>query len=126
MYKVGYTKYDSNKMTIFQMKSEDEINSLIKEANFIITHGGVGSIMTSIKHGKKVIAVPRKSEYKEHVNNHQIQIIEEFNDNGSIIGINSVEDLEEAIKRIDNFIPQKYISKDKNIINIIQNYIENN
>lgn len=112
-------------MTIFQMKSEDEINNLIKQANFIITHGGVGSIMTSLKHGKKVIAVPRKSEYKEHVNNHQIQIIEEFNNNGSVIGINSVDDLEEAIKRIDSFIPQKYVSKDKNIINIIQSYIEN-
>lgn len=108
------------------MKSEDEINSLIKQANFIITHGGVGSIMTSIKQGKKVIAVPRRSEYKEHVNNHQIQIIEEFNNNGSIIGISSVEELEEAINRIDNFIPQKYINKSQSMIEIIKKFIENN
>ena len=35
-------------------------------------------LYSSIKKGKKVIAVPRLHEYHEHVNDHQKQIVELF------------------------------------------------
>ena len=77
--------------------SKEQLEKFQDEANLIITHGGVGSIVSSIEKGKKVIAVPRKHEYGEHVNDHQIQIVKDFNDKGYIIGIENVEDLKEAI-----------------------------
>ena len=71
----GYTKYESNKMKIIDFTSREELEKLEQKANFIITHGGVGSIITSLEKGKKVIAVPRLHEYGEHVNNHQKEIV---------------------------------------------------
>lgn len=123
---VGHTSYHSDKMKILDFISESEINELIKKATYIITHGGVGSIISSIKLNKKVIAVSRLSKYDEHINDHQIQIVNKFNENGYIIGLNDASLLKEGIKQINTFIPKKYTSNTKNILNIVSNYIDNN
>ena len=119
----GYTKYESNNMKIFSLISQEELEELIEKANLIITHGGVGSIITSLKKGKKVIAVPRLHEYQEHVNNHQKEIIETFDKKGYIIGIQNVNQLEEAIEKSKNFVPEKYLSNNKKMLNIIEDFI---
>ena len=92
----GYTKFKSDYMQIFDMIPREELEEYQKQADLIITHGGVGSIITSLKLGKKVIAVPRLHEHGEHVNNHQIEIVELFDKKGYIIGCIDVEKLEEA------------------------------
>ena len=122
----GYTKFESKDMQMFDFISPDEMEQLIKKANIIITHGGVGSIITAITNNKKVIAVPRLQKYKEHVNDHQFNIVDSFNEMGYIIGIKEVEELEKALKRIKDFEPKKYVQNTGNIINIIEKFIEEN
>lgn len=122
----GYTKYQpkSENMKVLDFISREELDTLEQEANFIITHGGVGSIITSLEKGKKVIAVPRLHEYGEHVNNHQKEIIEKFNKGGHIIGIQSIEELEEAIKRVKDFEPKPYVENNQKMLKIIENFID--
>ena len=119
----GYTKYKSKNMEIFDLIPKDEIKRYQQEASYIITHGGAGSIITSLKLDKKVIAVPRKHEYDEHVNNHQEEIVELFNKKGYILGINDVSELEDAIKKIPSFMPVKYQSDNSKMLSIIENFI---
>ena len=121
----GYTKYESKNMKIFSLIPQNELNKYQKEANLIITHGGVGSIISSLKIGKKVIAIPRLHEYGEHVNDHQKQIVESFDKKGYIIGINDVSQLENAIKKVANFIPKKYEANNKKMLSIIEQFIDN-
>lgn len=122
----GSTKYDTNKMQIFDLIGREELDKKKEEANFIITHGGVGSIVGALKLGKKVIAVPRLKEYKEHVNDHQKQIVENFDSKGYIKGIINIKDLKDAILGINEFEPKKFESNTQSIINIVENYIDNN
>ena len=103
----GYTKYKSQNMKIVDFVSNDEIEKLEQQADCIITHGGVGSIIGSIEKGKKVIAVPRLKQYGEHVNDHQLDIVESFDKLGYIIGITDVSQLEEALQRVKVFEPKK-------------------
>lgn len=120
----GYTKYESENMKILDFISNEELEELQKKADLIITHGGVGSIITSLEMGKKVIAVPRLHEYGEHVNNHQKEIVEKFDKNGNIIGIESVEELEEAIKKVKEFKPMSYTKNNSNMLEIIEKFID--
>ena len=122
----GYTKYESQNMKIIDFVSSEEIEKLEQKANCIITHGGVGSIIGSIEKGKKVIAVPRLKQYGEHVNDHQLDIVESFDKLGYIIGITDVSQLEEALQRVKVFEPKKYIQNTGNIIKIVENFIDNN
>ena len=79
---IGNTKFttdlDSMKMHLIEFTTPREIDALIENASLIITHGGVATIIQGINAGKKIIAVPRLNKYKEHVNDHQLQIIENF------------------------------------------------
>ena len=120
----GCTKYESKNLKILDLISHDEFEKLVSECSLLITHGGVGSILTGIKRGKIVIAVPRLKKYKEHESDHQIQIINEFNKKGYIIGLKGVEDLESALKKAKVFKPNEFQSNNSIFINKIEDYIE--
>lgn len=122
----GSTKFKSKDMKIFKLVSSQKLDKYMEDADLIITHGGVGSIVSCIKKGKKVIAVPRYRKYGEHVNDHQLQIIQTFDSQGFIKGIKAVEELEEALKEIPEFKPEKFVSNTNKIISIIDEFIENN
>ena len=122
----GYTKYESKNMKIIDFLPSEELEKLEQQANCIITHGGVGSIIGSIEKGKKVIAVPRLKQYGEHVNDHQLDIVKSFDKLGYIIGIAEVSQLGEALQRIKEFEPKKYIQNTGNIIKIVEDFIDKN
>lgn len=111
-------------MRIFDLISKEDLEDFVERANVIITHGGVGSIIMALQKNKKVIAVPRLSKYDEHVNDHQRDIVNIFNEKGYIIGIQNVEDLSEAIKSVNEFKPNTYVSNNERMINLIEEFIE--
>ena len=113
-------------MKIFDMIPSDEYENYIKEASLIITHGGAGSIIQSIRLGKKVIAVPRLQKYGEHVNDHQIEIIKAFSNRGYIIGINEVCELKEAVLNAEKFNPNEFKGNSEKMIKVISDFIDKN
>lgn len=120
----GYTKYKSDNLEIFDFIDKETLDKYQSKADLIITHGGVGSIVSSIIKDKKVIAVPRLKEHNEHVNNHQLDIVESFSNNEYIIGIKDVKELEEAYKKVKDFKPKKYTPNNSKIIKIVEDFIE--
>ena len=120
---IGSTKYNSNKIELHDYLSNEEINKYMKEAKYIICHGGVGTIFDALKLNKKIIAVSRLKKYKEHVNDHQLEIISEFKRLGYLL--DGTYNLEKCIKEISAFKP-KYISNNTNFVNLIDEYIKNN
>ena len=122
----GYTKYNSKNMCVFDLLDKDDFDKYIKECDLLITHGGVGSILTGLKNDKKVIAAPRLAKYNEHMNDHQKQIIERFTDAGYILAYNEGDDLGIILKNVKQFKPNKYKSNTDNMIKLITNFIDNN
>ena len=95
----GFTKYDSKDMEIFDLIDRDKFSNLIKKCDLLITHGGVGSILTGLKNNKKVIVCPRLSKYKEHMNDHQVQIVDRFYEAGYILRYNDGDNLGDILKK---------------------------
>lgn len=120
----GYTKYQSSHMKIFDFIPHEELEDLINQSSLIITHGGVGSILSSIKKRKKVIAAPRLVEYKEHTNNHQIQIVQKFAEEGYILALNNFSDLEKVLEEAKTFKPKKFVSNTPHMVSFLDSYIE--
>lgn len=120
----GCTKYKSKNMEILDLVPRDEFDKLIKECDLLITHGGVGSILTGINYGKKVIAVPRLAKYKEHGNDHQLQIVENFSKRKYILAVKDMNQLGKIIQKSKRFKPQKFVSNTHNIIHMIESYID--
>lgn len=122
----GRTKYESKDMEIYSLMPEENLKEIMERSDLVITHGGVGSIVMALKMGKKVIAVPRLSEFGEHINDHQIQIIDSFNSQEFLIGVTNLKDLEKALEKSKEFTPKKFKSETEHMINLIEEFIDNN
>lgn len=117
--------YQSKHMKIFDLIPIDDFQELISKCNLLITHGGVGSIITGLKNNKKIIAIARLKKYGEHTNDHQLQIIKNFTQNGYILELPTPEDLKKVINASKKFVPKKYSSNTNNVIKVIEDYIDN-
>lgn len=120
----GFTKYESKNMEIFDYIDRERFANLLGEADLIITHGGVGTIMTALSSRKKIIAVARLSEYGEHHNDHQTQILESFEELGYLYYLRDFSQLAVYIERIKNFEPRQYRSNTQNMIQLIEQFVE--
>ena len=90
----------------------------------VITHGGTGAIIGAVKKGKKVIAVPRLAKFGEHVDDHQLQIVEQFEKMNFIKYVDHEGELEKLILNIDKASFQNYKSNTLNIISSIEKFVE--
>jgi UDP-N-acetylglucosamine transferase subunit ALG13 len=120
----GCTKYVSKDMEIFDLIPIDEFGKLIKKADLIITHGGVGSIMEGIRNNKKILAAPRLKKYGEHDNDHQLQIIEEFANMGYILPLKDFNKLDKMLIKINKFTPKEFKSNTDNMIKLVEKEID--
>ena len=120
----GNTKYESKNMEIFDLISPKEFNKLVDKCDLVITHGGTGSILSAVKKGKKVIAAARLKKYKEHVNDHQKQIIKEFEKEGYLLELKDFNQVGKTLKKAEKFKPKKFKSNTENMMNLIDNLIE--
>ena len=122
----GYTKFSTDKMQVFDLVDREEFVRLVNECNILITHGGVGSILTGLKNNKKVIACPRLYKYGEHMNDHQMQIVSVFAKEGYLLEYQENDDLGEVLKRVADFSPKKFASNTEKFVNMIEQFIEHN
>ena len=119
----GTTTYKSKYMEIHKMIPMKQFLTYMDESDYIITHGGVGTILDAMKKNKKIIAVPRLKKYGEHENDHQLQIIDKFSQEQYLIGCTDVEDLKEAIQKIEQFEPKTCQLGNEQMLNMITDYI---
>ncbi|MBM7703975.1 PssE/Cps14G family polysaccharide biosynthesis glycosyltransferase [Metabacillus iocasae] len=121
---VGHTPFESQNMKLVKFTSYEEMDRLYDQAAYIITHGGTGSITTGLKKGKKMIAAPRLVKYGEHNDNHQLEIVNQFEATGHLIAWHDGIDLSEAISKMTTFEPAPFQSGRKQIISILKDFIE--
>ena len=75
---IGYSDYEPQNFKCEMFLDREKFAECMEAANIVITHGGTGAIIGALKANKKVVAVPRLAKYGEHVDDHQLQIVEQF------------------------------------------------
>ena len=73
--------------------NKSEFDSKISTCDLLITHCGVGTIITGLKKEKPVIVCPRLAKYKEHVDDHQLEIAEAFSKLNYVLVCSEGDDL---------------------------------
>ena len=90
----------------------------------VVTHGGTGAIISAVKAGKRVIAVPRLARYGEHVDDHQTEIVCQFAEMGLIEPCMDPEDLPDAYKRVLSREYRPYKSNTERFVADLAEYID--
>lgn len=65
----------------------DEMLRCFREAEAVITHAGVGSIICARREGHVPVVIPRRHDLGEHVDEHQAELTRALEDRGSIIAV---------------------------------------
>lgn len=120
----GYTDFKSNKYRVVKFMDKDEFKMNLDKADLIICHGGVGTILEAINNNKKVIAIPRLEKYDEHVDNHQIEIVEKFTNQGYILSSKNEKNLKKLMKKSREFDFKSYHSDIDKFIDTLDMYIQ--
>lgn len=101
----GYSTYEPKYCTWKKLFPFQEMTKLVDEARIVITHGGPSSFIMPLQVGKTPIVVPRKFEFNEHVNDHQVifskAVVERM---GTIYVVEDIDKLGETIKNYDEII----------------------
>ncbi|RKD15076.1 hypothetical protein BCY91_05990 [Pelobium manganitolerans] len=121
----GHTTYHSNLLTIRSFINPTELEELYQRAEIIVTHAGVGSILRGFRMNKKIIAIARLHKFKEHVDDHQVDILEEFARNNYLIPWREDDDFADLLAQARKFTPSPFVSTKKDLEGFIINYIEN-
>lgn len=70
-----------------------DFNRIIRQARVIVAHAGMGSIISALELGKPIVVMPRRADFRETRNDHQVATAERFGAQGRIIVANDEQDL---------------------------------
>lgn len=97
----GNSTYEPRHCHYQNFYDRDKFVEMVEKSNVIITHGGVGIVVDAVKRGKKVIVVPRRAGFGEHVDEHQLQLMEQFHARNLICACMNVDDLPYVLRMVE-------------------------
>lgn len=121
---VGYSDYKPKNYKYKEFLDREEFSKVMSKCDKVITHGGTGAIIGAVKKQKKVIAIPRLAEFEEHVDDHQIQIVNQFEQMQFIIGVYEMKEISNALRNVETITLKNYISNTYKIIDTIDQYLK--
>lgn len=76
----------------------DEIVSSMREATIVVTHAGVGSVLTALSVGKRPVVVPRLRRFGEAVDDHQVEFARQLGSTGLVRVVEDLAELRDALE----------------------------
>jgi len=120
---IGHSTYTPRNYKFVPFVNKSEFELLLNQCSLVISHGGVGSIVTALRYNKKVIVVPRLRKFKEHVDDHQLEIVSHFAKERYVLQALDIENLKSIIDDSYSFSPNPYTSGNEGIIKLLNDYI---
>jgi len=97
----GYSNYEPKHCEHHKLIGYEDMQKYIQEADIVVTHGGPASFIDPLSVGKIPVVVPRKKDFDEHVNNHQLDFAKEVEKRMKNIIVAETE--EEIVNSIVNY-----------------------
>lgn len=96
----------------------------VKNTSVFITHAGVGNILLANSFKLKPYVIPRLSRNYEHVDDHQVELVDKIKEMGLVIQIDSINDLQKGLMaNIHLLATKKIVIQRPNLIQGVDNYL---
>lgn len=96
---VGKTDYVPKNMEWAPAIAPADFERQFAAASRVVAHAGIGGILTARRLGKPVILFPRRAEFGEHRNDHQLATAQHLADGRTILVAWTEDDLAELLSR---------------------------
>lgn len=102
----------------------DAVKQIVRDADYVVCHGGTGSLITALREGCRVIAVPRRFALGEHYDDHQSEITGAFRDRGLLETADTNAELSAAFARLAQREPVCATTDPSALISYLLDYLE--
>jgi beta-1,4-N-acetylglucosaminyltransferase len=98
----GYSRYVPQNTKYFDFVPMNIAMEYIQKSDLVVSHAGMGTIILCKEYGVPIIIFPRREKYKEHVNDHQMEIAQVLEERGdkNIYIVYEENQLEEKIREV--------------------------
>lgn len=102
-----------------------EFDEIFTKADLVVSHAGMGSIISALQYSKPIIVMPRLAKYREHRNDHQLATAISFSKLGYVKAVYSKVELFNALNNKSKIIPAPPISKyaSDDLLNTIEQFV---
>lgn len=108
---IGPTQYEPKNAEYVEFMDEETFQKYLLAADLLVGHAGTGTTLNAIRHRKKCVLVPRRQEYGEHANDHQLHHVKGWQQRVNIQIAYEMDELEELLLEKINDIPVPEISQ---------------
>lgn len=77
-------KYEPRNIKVVEFLPPDEFNQVFNQARLIVSHAGMGTVLSAMQKGKPIIIFPRFAALGEHRNEHQMATAMKLNELGYV------------------------------------------
>jgi UDP-N-acetylglucosamine transferase subunit ALG13 len=89
----GASAFVPNARVRQQFMSYADVLDHMQHAHAVVAHGGVGSILTALHAGKHPIVVPRRRQFAEAVDDHQLDLATQLAQRGVVTLVGDLSEL---------------------------------
>ena len=97
---IGTVPYEPQHASFFTYCSYQESLKYFEKASLVVGHCGAGTVLNALKFQVPIVVIPRRHQYGEHVDDHQVELAQKMEGIPNIHVVYEIENLESVIKRI--------------------------
>ena len=120
----GNSDYIPQNYSYEKFLDKEEFEKKISECDILITHSGVGTIISGLKNKKPIIVFPRLAKYKEHVDDHQLEIAQSFSELNYVLLCGEENNLGELIEKSRSHKFGTYTSGRGTVVNTVRDFLD--
>ena len=95
----GHTPFDCQGCQAHDFLDMPTFEDFMAKAELVILHGGAGSVINAIRAGQVPIIVPRRAEFAEHINDHQVEFAQQLAKEGRVVLVENPSELPLAVPK---------------------------
>jgi UDP-N-acetylglucosamine transferase subunit ALG13 len=112
----------SNAASCYEFMPFDDLVDEMRRAHVVITHAGIGSIMSALACGKRPVVVPRLVRYREAVDDHQLPVARRLEDSGLVTVVEDLSTLAAAVTAAGDSV-NVTVGADERLVHDLRDYI---
>ena len=103
---VGMSTYQPKHCDFARFLPRDAIERMMTNCRLVICHAGTGTLDMALGLKKTTIVVPRRVEYGEHPDNHQIELAQYLQERNRVLAVYNITELRSVIKSAVKWKPR--------------------
>ncbi len=121
---IGNSNLKPDNMEYAKMLSKDDFNKNMAESEYLISHAGIGSMVTALEFGKRMLVMPRLKRLKEHVDDHQVFSAEKFEELGHVLVAYDQSELPAKLRDLESFVPKPRHVEPEAVIRKVADFLQ--